>query len=457
VFVGRKRELEVLDEAWASGESAFIPIYGRRRVGKSELILQHMRGKPAVYYLGKKAPASLQMAELGREAAVALDQPLLASFAGSWKEMLIAIDEQHRGEGKLVIALDEFQWIAESSPELPSVLQELWDRRWRASGRVMLILCGSFVGFMEREVLGQKSPLFGRRTAQIHLQPFGHLEGARFHPGWSLVDQARVRFVCGGIPFYLRLFDPTVSFEKNLEVQFLDEFAPLYREPDFLLREELRDVHNYYAILRAIAAGRRAARDIALASGVEERSLHYYLQQLIDLGYVARRYPLTSMKPTARAVRFVLDDPLLRYWFRFVFPNNSYIQHMGSSRAFRDRIKPELDAYFGGCFERLCREGLPHLYAREGITAAFEVGEYWDRDVQIDVVGLRDDGWTDLGECKWGSVTSARGVASELDSRVGKYPNPRGATIGRRFFVRKKPRGALPAGQWHDLADLFRD
>lgn len=156
-------------------------------------------------------------------------------------------------------------------------------------------------------------------------------------------------------------------------------------------------------------------------------------------------------------MRFVLDDPLLRYWFRFVFPNNSYIQHMGPSRAFRDRIKPELDAYFGGCFERLCREALPHLYAREGITAAFEVGEFWDRDVQIDVVGLRDDGWTDLGECKWGSVTSARAVASELESRVAKYPNPRGATIGRRFFVRKKPRGALPAGQWHDLADLFRD
>jgi hypothetical protein len=129
---------------------------------------------------------------------------------------------------------------------------------------------------------------------------------------------------------------------------------------------------------------------------------------------------------------------------------------MGGARAFRDRIRSELDAYFGGCFERLCREALPHLYRREEVTAAFEVGEFWSRDVQIDVVGLRDDGWTDLGECKWGTVRSPKALAGELEERVSKYPNPRGATIGRRFFVKKKPRGPLPPGRWHDLADLYR-
>ncbi len=456
MFVGRQRELRLLEQAWGSPEGAFVPVYGRRRVGKSELLLKHAENKPAVYYLGKKAPAALQMAEFAREAAVALKQPLLDRFSGTWKELLVAIEEQHQGSGKLLLILDEFQWIVEGSPELPSVLQELWDRRWRNSGRVMLVLCGSFIGFMEREVLGQKSPLFGRRTAQIRLQPFEHIEAARFHRGWSLVDKARVRFVCGGIPLYLRMFDTSVSFEKNLEEQLLSEFAPLHREPEFLLREELRDVQNYQAVLRAIASGKRTAKNIASASGVEERSLHYYLQQLVELGYVARRYPLTSRTPAARDVRFILDDPLLRFWFRFVFPNNSYIQHMGPARAFRDRIKPELDAYFGSCFERLCREALPHLYAREGITASFEVGEYWNRDVQIDVVGLRDDGWTDLGECKWATVRSPKALHAELETRAAKYDNDRGASVGRRFFLRKKPRGKLPPGQWHDLADLYR-
>lgn len=446
----------MLNDAWSAPGGALIPVYGRRRVGKSELVLEHLKGKPGIYYLGKKAPAALQLAELAREAARTLGQPLLEHVTGSWKELLVAIEDQHRGPDKLVVVLDELQWIVESSPELPSVLQELWDRRWKGSGKVMLILCGSLIGFMEREVLGKKSPLFGRRTAQILLRPFDYVEAAHFHPRWSRVDQARARFVCGGVPFYLRLFDANASLEKNIERQLLDEYAPLYREPEFLLREELRDVHNYHAVLRAIAAGTNSARDIARQSGIEERSLHYYLGQLAELGYVARRYPLTGAKPTARSVRFVLEDPLLRFWFRFVFPNGSYIQQMGPARAFRDRIKPDLDAYFGTCFERLCREALPRLYAREGVNAAFEIGEYWSREVQIDVVGLRDDGWTDLGECKWGSVRSHTALEAELEARVEKYPNRRNATIGRRFFVRELPKGKRADNGWHDLENLYR-
>ena len=156
----------------AGRESAFIPIYGRRRIGKSELILHFLRGKQAVYHVGKIAPAGLQLRELLEEAARALGEPLLAQLAVTdWRAALEAIVS--RAKGKVAIVLDEFQWSAGASPELPSVLQELWDRKWKKSGQVVLVLCGSFVGFMEREVLGHKSPLFGRRTAQIHLQPFG--------------------------------------------------------------------------------------------------------------------------------------------------------------------------------------------------------------------------------------------------------------------------------------------
>ncbi|MGE0785266.1 MAG: ATP-binding protein [Sandaracinaceae bacterium] len=456
MFVGRERERAALERAYEGREAAFIPIYGRRRVGKSELILRFLEGKPAIYYLGKQAPPGLQMQELAREAAARLDEPLLAQIRlEGWRELLLAIEERHRGDGKLVIAIDEFQWVCGASPELPSVLQELWDRRWRASGRVMLILCGSYVGFMEREVLGEKSPLFGRRTAQILLRPFDHIEAARFHPKWSNVDRARARFLVGGVPMYLMRFDPDRSIEQNIEAELLGEFAPLRHEPEFLLREELREVQLYHAVLRAIADGRHGQTEIARASDIPERSVHYYLTQLIELGYVARRYPLSRSKPSARAVRYTIDDPLLRFWFRFVFPNLTYLTQMGAARAFKDRIKPELDSYFGGGFERLCREALGGLYAEEGVSAAFEVGEYWDKDVQIDVVGVRDDGWTDLGECKWGSVRSAKALAAELEAKVPKYPNPENATIGRRFFVRKKPSGALPDGRWASLDELY--
>src|SRR5262249_37734947 len=157
-----------------------------RRVGKSELILQFLKGRPGVYFVGKKAPAGLQVREFLQEAAAVLDEPLLATFpAESWGAALDAVVSSWRGEGKLILALDEFQWTVEASPELPSELQVRWDRQWRDSGRVFLILCGSYVGFMEREILGRKSPLFGRRTAQIPLRPFGYREAALFHPRYS--------------------------------------------------------------------------------------------------------------------------------------------------------------------------------------------------------------------------------------------------------------------------------
>jgi len=459
MFIGRQKELSLLEDAYATKQSALIPVYGRRRVGKSELILRFLGSKPGIYYLGKMAPAALQIREFLKEAARALDEPLLSSLtANSWSEVFAAVKNKCKSRAKFVIVLDEFQWMVEASPELPSVLQENWDRSWKDSSNMVIILCGSYIGFMEREVLGRKSPLFGRRTAQILLRPFSYLEAAEFHPRWSLLNRALVYFICGGIPLYLRFFNQAHSLERNIEVKLLDEFGPLFREPEFLLREELRDVENYYAVLTAVAAGCATNQAIASQTGIPERSLHYYIQQLRALGYITRRFPLTGEKPNPRQVRYALQDPLLRFWFRFVFPNLSFIQQMGPRRSMSERIRPELEAYFGLCFERLCRQALPVIYDREGVSTAFEVGEYWDKAVQIDVVGVRNDHWTDLGECKWGTVRSYKKFLEDLEKKVRAYPNKRGATICKRVFLRKKP-GAKIQGtsdvHWYGLEDLY--
>lgn len=455
-FVGRVAELELLEGAWRAKASAFVPIYGRRRIGKSELVLRFMRDKRGVYHVGKEAPAALQVREFLEEAARALDEPLLAQASvDGWGAAIDLVVQRWRGPGKLVLALDEFQWTVGASPELPSLLQERWDRQWRKQGNVFLILCGSFVGFMEREVLGKESPLFGRRTAQIHLQPFGFREAALFHPGWSRANQARVYFVCGGVPLYLRMFAPGRSVEQGIVANLLSEFAPLFREPEFLLREELRDVEGYHAVLMAIAAGRQTVADLAAFSGMPARSVPYYLEQLVRLGYVARRHPLMPGRRNTRVVRFVLEDALLRFWFRFVFPHQSFITQAGPARTFTELVKPALDAYWGACFERLCREALPALYAAEGVRGRHTVGEYWDRRVQVDVVGLRDDDWIDLGECKWGPVGSVPSLIAQLDAKVRAYPNPHNATIARRAFVQSRPAAARGEVRWHDLEDLY--
>jgi AAA+ ATPase superfamily predicted ATPase len=458
-FVGRKRELEVLEEAWRSPRSGFIPIYGRRRVGKSELILRFMDGKGGLYFVGKRAPVGAQIQEFVEIAARTADEPLLAQTRPpDWKAALESLAGRWKGTGKFILVMDEFQWIVESSPELPSVLQELWDRHWAKSGRILLILCGSYLGFMEREVLGRKSPLFGRRTAQILLHPFNHLEAAQFQPNYSVADQARVYAVCGGIPAYLLEFDGGLSVEQNIIRRLLDESGPLAREPEFLLREELRDLPRYHAVLTALAGGETSPSLLARASGVDVRGLVYYLNTLMQLGYVERRYPLTGTRASVRSVRYALDDPLLRFWFRFVFPHQSLLRQLGPQRSFSELVRPELESYFGHCFERLCREVIPMFYAREAVRGPFTIGEYWDAQTQIDVVGVRGDNWTDLGECKWGSPVSASALRTELKSRAARFPNQRGASIGLRFFTRARlsRKIGLPANErWYSLEDLY--
>lgn len=456
-FVGRDAELRHLHRAYDSNTSEFIAVHGRRRVGKTELILQSLQRYSGLYFMGKEAPPVLQLDELLREAAHALDEPRLASLhTRSWKEALTAIASAWHKPSKLILVLDEFQWMVAASPELPGVLQELWDRQWHKAGNVTLVLCGSLASFKAQEIFADKSPLFSRCTRQLRLRPLPYHEAARFYPGWSLVERARAYFVCGGIPAYLRRFDPACSVEQNLIEQLFDKSATLIEEPDLLLHEGLRDVYSYYAVLQALAAGNHTAAAIAAFADLPERSLPYYLQQLDELGYLARHHPLNGAKVPKRLVRYVLEDPLLRFWFRFVFPNRSFIEQVGPRRAFKERIAPELAAYEGICFERLCREALPLLYRAEGIAAAFEIGEYWDKRVQLDVVGVRDDGWADLGECRFGTVRSVPALRRELEAKVAAWPNERGATIQRRLFVRKKPARVSdsPQERWHDLEDL---
>lgn len=459
-FIGRDRELAALRSAYMAPESAFWPIYGRRRVGKSELILHFSHSHPTIYLVGKQAAAGQLMREFLEIAASLFDEPLLASMpADNWKKAIEAVVSRWNGERKLILVFDEFQWIAEKSPEILSILQELWDRKWQKSGRIFLILCGSYIGFMERDVLGKKSPLYGRRTGQILLKPFGYREAARFHPDVSPTQQAMTYFICGGIPLYLRFFDSRCSVIQNIERVLLSETAPLYREPDFLLREELREVEKYYSILMALAVGALPSGEISRRSEIANRSVHYYLDHLSNLGYIGKHYPLTHERPKVRDARFRILDPLLRFWFHFIYPHTSAIAQIGPQQAAVRLIQPSLESYFGLCFEALCREALPGIYQHEGVSAAFDVGSYWDKAVQIDVVGIRQDGWVDLGECKWGAAKSAATISEELERKIVHYPNTRAATIGRRLFLHslKPSRKPPPQGvRIHTLEYLYQ-
>ncbi len=325
-FIGRKKELAALEHAYQAQGSAFMPVYGRRRVGKSELIKHFIKDKQALYFLGKQAPARLQLKEFLRNGASALNQPLLEqAWADDWQEAISLVLKQVSAGKKIVLVMDEFQWTAGACPELPSILQSFIDDDWGGRCKVFLILCGSYMGFMEKKVLGEKSPLFGRRSGQILLKPFSFLEAGKFHPHWSTTEKAKVFFICGGIPYYLKFFSQADSVDINIRKNFLNEFSALAREPEFLLREELKELKKYFGILTALSTGAVTNREMARITGIEERTLFYYLNNLIELGYIAKHYPLAGSKPNPKQVHYKLQDPLLRFWFRFVIGNEGNI------------------------------------------------------------------------------------------------------------------------------------
>lgn len=455
-FVGRTRELAALERQYATRRSALVPVYGRRRVGKTELLLRFVDDKPAVYFSATQKLRESQLGDLMRAAAAGLGVPALAEATPSGWEVALRLLTGSAPKGrKLIVVLDEFQWLCESTPELPSILQRLWDLEWQRGNQLMLVLCGSFVGFMEREVLGARSPLHGRRTADLRIEPFGFREAADFHPRWSREEQARAYFVCGGIPAYLQRFDPRRSVLQNIASEFFEVDSFFQREPDFLLREELTDVRQAASVIEAIALGRRSQGDIARAVGLSTAALAPHLKQLVALGYLERVAPLSPRPPPRTAVVYRIADPLLRFWFRFVEPHRSAARVLDPARAVEQLVAPHWESFCGDGFERLCREALPSRYAEEGITGRFEVGEYWDREVQLDVVGLRADGWIDLGECKWAGRSTPAAAAAELERRVVRFPSG-GRTIRRHLFLRRAARA--PAGvELHGLASLYGD
>lgn len=459
-FIGRQPELKLLEQHYAADRAALVPVYGRRRIGKSRLIDEFIRGKPCLYFLGKQATAELQLREFREAAVPVLDNEGLAHARfENWQAALQTVTRLWKRGKKLVLVMDELQWTAEASPELPSVLQGLWDREWKLRSDLMIVLCGSHLGFMEREILGQKSPLFGRRSDQIRLGPLSFPESAKMVSHYSEVDRAGVYFLVGGIPAYLERFSPGRSLHEAIRDEFCSELKFFALEPHFLLREELREPSRYFTILTLMAGHRIRHKDLAQTSRLAPGILAAYLETLGGLGYVSKVYPAVPGRINPRTVQYEIADPLLRFWFRFIFPNIHLCRPGQEHGVFAEAIAPHLEAYFGTRFERLCQESLIDSYRRRHILWD-QVGQYWDDSMQIDVVGIRKDKCIDFGECKWGTVDSVSKLLKGLEDKVRRYPNQARFTHGIHLFLKHHRSGGRNSphyAQVHDLASLFEE
>lgn len=345
-FIGRGRELDVLQEFHDSDDAELFVLYGRRRVGKTELLQRFCHGRRAVYFLAAQVRDRDNLRAFRECLREVLGDPLLETVEFTdWSAALGYAAERAEKE-RLVVVLDEFPYLCEANKGLPSLLQKFWDERGKRSG-LMLVLCGSQVSFMEREVLAERSPLFGRRTGQRRLEPLTPFESLGFFSNWDVRERVTAYGILGGMPAYLRRFDDRRSLQENVAREILRPEGYLFDEVQFLLRAELVSPVTYNSILAAVAQGAQRLGDIALAVGVDSTKANKYLHVLRELGLVEREIPLTDPDPLrSRRGSYRVADRFLAFHFRHVQPNISLIQADRGDRVWKSFIAPDLGRIF---------------------------------------------------------------------------------------------------------------
>lgn len=421
-FVDRDVELDQLTDCYESGEADFIVIYGRRRLGKSELVRQSIAERDdAVYYQAVESTAQNQLEQFVGTATAQFSS--LRNVRRDWEVLLEAL-----GEKDAIVIIDEFPFLIEEDESLPSRIQRVWDLELQETGTT-LVLVGSSISVMEDKVLSGSAPLYGRRTATIDLKPLSVTDAREFVPEYDPETAIIAWSIYGGTPYYLQTIDSGQPLGTNVQQTILSERGLLYSEPEFLLRTELRQPNTYFSILRALAHGRRTPNEIAGMAGVESGSLSTYLQKLRRLRLVERHIPVTESPTASKRGRYRIAAPLFRFWFRFVYGNQDRLRMLGGN-AYDDLVAPELADHVSPLFERLCQQALPDLIDRR----FRDVGQWWFKEHELDVLGLTGDGLV-AGECKFTSQPVSEGVLTDLERTTSEVRWSDGPTDGETLYV----------------------
>lgn len=403
-FYCREEELRKLNVRYEDGDFECVIIYGRRRVGKTALINEFCKDKPTIFLsallsTGQENLEALSKAIMAYERSEAVSVPVFRDYDTALDE----ITRLSRDE-RIVFVIDEYPYIAKAKPAISAMLQHLIDHKWSKS-RLFLILCGSSMSFMENQVLGQESPLYGRRTAQFKIEPLNYRETAVFHPECTDTENALIYGITGGIPHYINKLNVKTDIDEALLTNLFDRSGYLYEEPANLLKQELREPAIYNAIIKAIAEGASHLNEIVTKIGETSGTCTNYIKTLIDLGIVKKDTPITE-KPGKKTI-YLLADNFFRFWYRFVPANMNAIGSGRIRRTYDKSVKAYFSDFMGIIFEKMCQDYLVY-YVDDLPINLNEIGQWWGTDpkkkkqIQIDIVGTPAEGREYIiGSCKY--------------------------------------------------------
>jgi len=403
-FIGRENELEDLNNQYASNRFELSVIYGRRRVGKTTLIHKFIEDKEDTgYFIGIESSLSYNLEMLSKTIYQATSFPESLPSFSTLTEAFTFLFEEARDK-RIIFVIDEYPYLANAQASVSSELQAVIDK-YRSSSQLMLILCGSSMSFMENQVLGYKSPLYGRRTAQYKIHPFTYLESKNYLKAFNQEDAAILFATTGGVAEYLSFVDQKLSLKDNIINLYLTPRGRLFEEPANLLQQELREPKIYNDILSAIANGATRNNEIATKTGQSTGALSHYLKSLLELGIVEKRTPVGEKE--GRKSIYVIVDGMYRFWHQLVRPNIQAIELRQAEKVYDERVKEELSNFMGFAFEQMAREYLEKLIQSNSLPFLIqEYGVWWGnnpyekRQEEIDFVALGDQKII-LGECKW--------------------------------------------------------
>ena len=422
MFIGREAELRFLEDKYQEDRGQLIVLYGRRRVGKTETLREFCKGKPHVFYSCTQSTDKVQLVKFS-QLMLKEDIPArnyITEFA-DWEKAFHAILDLPYGDRKKLIVIDEFPYMCKGNDSIPSILQNLWDSELK-DANVMVILCGSAMSFIEKELRAEKNPLYGRATGIYKMQAMGFYDAARFFPDYSPRDKVLTYAVLGGIPHYLNQFDPKKSLGENIKRNILTKGSVLYSEVDFLLHQELRETPIYNSIIEAVALGNTKLSDISQKAMMDSTSkTSVYLRNLIELGIVEREFSVdVKLKEKANASRgaYCLTDNFFRFWYTFGFANFSQLEDGDVDGVYEYVVEPALHEFASFIFEDVCKEFVKEQQKRNALPFRYsKMGRWFGRttvrdehtdsglrtaETEIDLLAIdRDEKNYLVGECKF--------------------------------------------------------
>ncbi len=429
MFIGRERELASLKEFYDRDGIGMTVIYGRRRIGKSTLIAEFVRDKKNIFYTATKVGKARNL-ELFSRQVTDLFMPGVENISFHTTEAVFDFIDKNIGNDKVVLVIDELPYWAERDEALLSIMQKYIDTVWNDKN-LKIILCGSALSFMEKKVLSEKSPLFGRRDSQIRLEAFNYLDAAKFVPDYSCEDKAICYGITGGVARYLSMIDPSKSIDENIVRLFFRTDGYLYDETRNLLTQEFTDIAIVNNIIEQIASGENTLNTIAGKIGEKEPTVLYSLDKLINVGLIEKKKCITDEK-NKKKTQYVLKDYMFKFWYEFI-PKATSVIEMGQGELYYQKaVKPVLHSFMGAVFEDMCR----YYTLKQGITGEYgcfltSVGSWWGTEnitdengniraqsADIDVVAISDiDKKAVIGECKFKNEKIDKGIYETLIRR----------------------------------------